>query len=64
MGGSKSKAGTTTTAPTTVWDAQAPYLQDTYQQAYNIYGNTNNAAAQGSVDQLSLIHISEPTRPY
>jgi hypothetical protein len=52
MGGSKSKAATSTTAPTTVWDVQSPYLADTYQQAQNIYTQQQgNTAAQQSVDQ-------------
>lgn len=51
MGGSKSKPATSYTAPTTVWDQQAPFLQDTYQQAQNIF---NQQQALGNPGQASL----------
>ena len=32
--------------------------------AYDAYTGENNHGATGQIEMLSLIHISEPTRPY
>lgn len=50
MGGKKSTPATQ--APSTVWDPQAPYLQDLYQNAQNTYlANRDNTQSQGYLDQ-------------
>lgn len=50
MGGSKSKPSTSTQAPATVWDPQANYLTDMYQQAQNMFGQQNaNQSWQGDL---------------
>lgn len=55
MGGSKSKAATQTTNPSTVYAAQDPYLQDMYSQAQKLYQQQSSPdyvdPARQSLDQ-------------
>ena len=46
------------------FDISANNAEEAFRKAVEYYKNGTSVITQGEVQFLSLIHISEPTRPY